>query len=173
MTGLAVGALFVTFGTALPLAQKGAPANGEWRTYGGDTGGARYSPLDQINASNFSKLELVWSFKSENLGARPTFEAQATPLMVNGVLYLTAGARRNVVALDAVTGEMRWMYRHEEGERGAKAGRRTPGRGVGYWTDGKGDERVYLSSIGYHLVCLNAKDGVPCRDFGKGGVVDL
>src|SRR6476659_9325941 len=65
--------------------------SGEWPTYGGDLGNTRYSPLDQINASNFSKLEVAWRFKTDALGPFPEFKLEGTPLMINGVLYTTAG----------------------------------------------------------------------------------
>src|ERR1043166_5776610 len=93
--------------------------NGEWRKYGGDLGSTRYSPLDQINAGNFNKLEVAWRFKTDSLGPRPEYQYEATPLMVHGVLFTTAGSRRAVVALDAATGEMLWMHSENEGERGA------------------------------------------------------
>src|SRR6266567_8351124 len=67
-------------------AQSGAKS-GEWRSYGADVGNTHYSPLDQINASNFSKLELAWRFKTDNLGPRPEFQYEGTPLMANGILY--------------------------------------------------------------------------------------
>ena len=95
-------------------AQAGAK-NGEWRSYGGDTGSTRYSPLDQINAANFNKLEVAWRFKTDNLGPRPEYQYEGTPLMVNGVLYATAGSRRAVVALDPATGEQLWMHSEQEG----------------------------------------------------------
>src|SRR5207249_10698157 len=91
------------------IAQTGAK-NGEWRTYGGDVGNTRYSPLDQINASNFKNLEVAWRFKTDSLGPRPEFQFEGTPLMVGGVVYSTGGTRCAVVALDAATGEMLWMH---------------------------------------------------------------
>src|SRR5688500_9586103 len=81
---------------------------GEWPTYGGDLGHTRYAPLDQINAQNFSQLEVAWRFKTDSLGPVPEFNFQSTPLMVDGRLYSTAGTRRAAVALDAATGEMIW-----------------------------------------------------------------
>src|SRR5213595_4090864 len=78
--------------------------NGEWTTYGGDLASTRYSPLDQINKDNFNKLEVAWRVKTDALGPRPEFNLQSTPLMVDGVVYSTAGTRRAVVALDAATG---------------------------------------------------------------------
>src|SRR5256885_17100553 len=101
--------------------------NGEWRNYGGDLGSTRYAPLDQINADNFSKLELAWRFKTDSLGPRPEFKLEGTPLMVKGVLYTTAGSRRAVVALDAGTGELLWMHSEQEGERGTNADRKRVG----------------------------------------------
>src|SRR4026207_1615451 len=84
--------------------------NGEWPYYTADVKGSRYSPLDQINASNFNQLEVAWRFKTDNLGTRPEFKLEGTPLMVKGVVYTTAGSRRAVVALDAKTGEQLWVF---------------------------------------------------------------
>ena len=95
--------------------------DGEWTTYGGDLASRRYRPFDQINRDNFKDLEVAWRFKTDALGPRPEFNFQSTPLMVNGVLYTTAGTRRAVVALDAATGEMLWMHREDEGKRGEAA----------------------------------------------------
>jgi len=162
MTGLATNA----------GAQTGAQ-NGEWRTYGGDLGSTRYAPLDQINAGNFSKLQVAWRFKTDILGARPDFNLQTTPLMINGVLYATAGSRRDAVAIDAATGELLWMYRLNEDRRATASPRPLSGRGVAYWTDGSGDERIFMVTMGYQLVALNAKTGVPIQAFGQNGIVDL
>ena len=85
--------------------------------------GSRYRPLDQINASNFSKLEVAWRFKTDSIGNRPEYKLEGTPLMVNGVVYATAGSRRAAIALDAVTGELLWVHGEHEGERGANAPR--------------------------------------------------
>ena len=146
--------------------------NGEWPTHGGDLGHTRYAPLDQINAANFSKLEIAWRFKTDSLGPRPEYQFQSTPLMVNGVLYSTAGSRRAVVALDAATGEMLWMHSEHEGARGEAAPRQLSGRGLAYWTDGK-EARILYVTPGYRLVALDAKTGDKVTRFGEGGVVDL
>jgi glucose dehydrogenase len=82
---------------SIPLSAQSGAKNGEWRTYGGDLGNTRYSPLDQINAANFGKLQVAWRFSTANLGPRPEFNFEATPLMVGGVIYTVAGARRDVV----------------------------------------------------------------------------
>jgi quinoprotein glucose dehydrogenase len=150
-------------------------ANGEWVSYAADIKGTRYMPLDQINASNFSKLEVAWRFNTSNLGPRPEFNLQGTPLMIAGKLYATGGGgnRRAIVAIDAKTGELLWKHGIDEGERAAEAPRQLSGRGLAYWTDGRGDERIIYVTIGYRLVSLNAKTGQPTPAFGKDGIVDL
>ena len=92
--------------------------------------------------------------------------------MIGGVLYFTAGSRRDVVAVDAATGETLWMYRLDEGERGDRAPRKQ-NRGLAYWTDGKDDARLLLISPGYQLVALDARTGRPIPTFGKNGIVEL
>lgn len=151
------------------------PARGEWVSYAADARGTRYMPLDQIDASNFSTLEIAWRFSTHNLGPRPEFVLQGTPLMVGGRLYATGGGgnRRAVVAIDARTGELLWKHGLDEGARADAAPRKLSGRGLAYWTDGRGDERVLYVTIGYRLVALNAKTGQPIPSFGKDGLVDL
>src|SRR5437762_1060825 len=158
--------------TISPAAAQTGAKNGEWRTYGGDLGSTRYSPLDQINAQNFSKLEIAWRFKTDSLGPRPEYQFESTPLMVKGIVYSTAGTRRAVVALDAATGELLWVHSEREGERGAAAPRQLSGRGLAYWTDGR-EERILYVTSGYMLVALNAKTGMRVASFGKDGMIDL
>jgi quinoprotein glucose dehydrogenase len=146
--------------------------DGPWLTYGGDLKNDRYRPFDQINASNFSRLEVAWRFKTDNLGNRPEYKLEGTPLVANGVLYATAGTRRAVVALDAATGELLWVHGEHEGERGANAPRGLSGRGLAYWTDGK-QERILYTTPGYRLIALDAKTGALAPGFGDHGVVDL
>ncbi len=167
-----LAACLVAASTLSVAAQHGAK-NGEWRAYAGEPGSTKYSPLDQIDKSNAKTLRIAWRFKTENLGARPDFNMQATPLMVNGTLYTQAGSRRDVAALDPATGEMLWLWRMDEGRRGAGAPRQGSGRGLAYWTDGRGDERIFTVTPGYQLVALNAKTGIPVPGFGQKGVVDL
>jgi quinoprotein glucose dehydrogenase len=147
--------------------------DGEWPMYTADLRGSKYSPLDQINASNFDKLEVAWRFKTDNLGPRPENKLEGTPLMVKGIVYATGGSRRAAVALDGKTGEELWVYRIDEGRRAQLAPRQLSGRGLAYWTDGRGDERILLVTIGYRLVELNAKTGQPVPTFGKDGMIDL
>ena len=148
-------------------------ANGEWPYYTADEHGSKYSPLSQIDASNFNKLEVAWRFKTDAFGPRPEYKLEGTPLMVKGVIYTTAGTRRDVVALDAKTGELLWTYGLHEGRRAAIAPRQLSGRGVSYWTDGKGDDRVLYVTPGYRLIALNAHTGQPITTFGQNGIVDM
>lgn len=147
--------------------------NGEWPSYAADLASTRYSPLDQINASNFNKLEVAWHFKTDNLGTRPEYKLEGTPLMVNGMLYATGGTRRSVVALRADTGELVWVHAEFEGARAANAPRQLSGRGLAFWSDGKGDDRVFYVTTGYRLIALNGKTGTLVSSFGTNGVVDL
>ena len=158
--------------TALVTRAQSGAKSGEWPTYGGDLGNTRYSPLDQISAENFSKLEVAWRFKTDNLGPRPEFQLEATPLMVKGVLYSTAGTRRAVIALDAETGELLWTHSENEGGRGDVAPRQLSGRGLAYWTDGT-EERILYVTPGYRLIALNARTGAVIPSFGVRSVVDL
>src|SRR5881296_2178438 len=157
---------------ASSLAAQTGARNGEWKTYGGDLGNTHYSPLDQINASNFNSLQIAWRFKTDNLGAQPEFNLESTPLMAKGVLYSTAGTRRAVVAIDAGTGELIWTHGEREGGRGTVAPRQLSGRGLAYWSDGR-EERILYVTPGYRLIALDAKTGAPVRSFGTDGAVDL
>ena len=160
------------FSAGAASGQAGA-AGGEWTTYGGDLGNTRYSPLDQINASNFSKLTLAWRFNTDNLGPKPESALQTTPLVKGGVMYTTAGSRRAVVAIDARTGETLWVHRYDDGAaRLRNSPRQLSGRGLSWWGGG-GEERILYVTPGYRLIALDAKTGQPVAGFGTGGVIDL
>ncbi len=100
---LVLAALLLSVGGA--AGQQGAPANGEWRRIGGDGGNTRYSPLDQINAQNVKDLKIAWTWKGDNFGSGLEIKNENSPLMVYGVLYLTAWYRRAVIASDPGSGE--------------------------------------------------------------------
>src|SRR4051794_5603538 len=167
------GVVWTTIGTTGQTTGMPSTKSGDWTHYTADVHGTKYSPLDQINAANFNKMEVAWRFKTDNLGTRPEFKLEGTPLAIKGVLYVTAGTRRSVVALDGRTGELIWSHSYREGNRAAIAPRQLSGRGVSYWTDGKGDERILYVTTGYRLIALNAKNGAMIPTFGEGGVVDL
>src|SRR5687767_11584377 len=173
MALFAAGAIWMT---ARPEGQAtGIPStkNGDWTHYTADMRGTRYVPLDQINADNFNKLEVAWRFKTDNLGTRPEYKLEGTPLMVNGMLYATAGTRRAVIALKPDSGELVWVHTEFEGKRAIHAPRQLSGRGLSYWSDGKGDERIIYVTTGYRLVSLDARTGNRIATFGKDGIVDL
>src|SRR5579859_5706739 len=148
------------------------PKDTEWASYAADLAGTRYRPLDQINASNFNDLEIAWRIKTDNFGNRPEYKLEGTPLMVNGVVYATAGSRRALIALDAATGELLWIHGEHEGARGGAAPRQLSGRGLAYWSDGR-EERILYVTPGYQLICLDAKTGMRVQGFGNKGAVDL
>src|SRR5688500_7458076 len=162
---VALVALVLAGLSVVTLRGQWTPKLGEWPTYGADLASTRYSPLDQINPTNFGKLQLAFRFKTENLGPRPEFQFQSTPLMVNGRLFTTAGTRRAAVALSATTGEMLWMHSIDEGKRGEAAPRQLSGRGLSYWSDGK-EERVIYVTPGYQMVALDARTGARVAGFG-------
>ena len=168
--------LLCTVASAVLLPTTGSaqfrPKDTEWPSYAADLAGSRYRSLDQINASNFNDLEIAWRIKTDNFGDRPEYKLEGTPLMVNGVLYATAGSRRAVIALDPATGELLWIHGEHEGKRGGAAPRQLSGRGLAYWSDGK-EERILYVTPGFRLICLDAKDGVRIPSFGNSGEVDL
>src|SRR5262245_50910402 len=156
---------------AATLAQAQA-GDTDWRNYANDLAGTRYAPLDQIHAGNFDRLEIAWRFPSSMLGSRPEYTWEATPLLIKGRLFTTAGSRRDVVCVDAANGELLWMFRKDEGQRARNAPRQYSGRGLAYWTDGS-EERILYVTPGYQLVALDAKTGHLIPGFGDNGVVDL
>jgi quinoprotein glucose dehydrogenase len=155
-------------------AQRPAPARGnlpgEWRVWGADLWSTRYSPLDQINPSNFDSLKIAWQWNAGAFGSDEYY--RTTPLYANGRLFTVATTRRVALALDPASGETLWMWRLDEGIRWQKAPRQFAGRGLAYWTDGR-EERVVVVTPGYHMASLDARTGAPDPRFGKNGVVDL
>src|SRR5580658_8216957 len=119
---LAAGFALIAQGWAQTAGQP-STKDGEWPYYTADLRGSKYSPLDQINADNFNKLEVAWRFKTDSLGPRPENKLEGTPIMVKGMVYATAGTRRAVVALDAKSGELKWVYSLDEGKRAARSPR--------------------------------------------------
>src|SRR3954469_11950397 len=153
-------------------ARRAAPA--EWKTYGADLASTRYSPLDQINKDNFSKLTIAWRLTTNDFGPRPDTLYSATPLFIGNTLYTTVGTARTVVALNPATGAVLWKHAEDEGPRGQNAARNGAGRGVAYWSGANGSaEPIIYVPPGSRMVALDAKPGEPLSTFGRGGVVDL
>jgi len=151
----------------------GTNKNVDWPNVGNDKGGTRYSRLDQINRNNVGQLDVAWVYHTKDAGPGTTIEC--TPLVIDGVMYVTT-VKTKVVALDAASGKEIWQYDPYAGP--PKAYRRTSGgvnRGVAYWSDGKpeGQRRVLLGVTDGRLMSLDAKTGKLDTDFGDGGVVDL
>src|SRR5258708_36598556 len=134
---LAVGAIWTAARPSGQMAGMPSPKNGDWVAYTSDIRGTKYSPLDQVNASNFNKLEVAWRFKTDNLGTRPEDKLEGTPLAINGVLYTTAGTRRSVIALDGKTGGPIWTHNHRGDNRAATPPAQRPPRRLRYRTAGK------------------------------------
>ena len=144
----------VVIGATVISAQQGAK-NGQWRYYGGDQGQTHYSPLDQINKDNFSRLEVMWRFKPSNLGDRPDFNMQATPLFVDGTLYFTV-ALNVTYAVDAVTGKVLWTFDPRSGAHRPRTLRLMNGvsRGLAY-----DNGRIFVAATDGRLIALDAKSG--------------
>ncbi|WP_435354861.1 PQQ-binding-like beta-propeller repeat protein [Emticicia sp. SJ17W-69] len=160
--------------TPNPNNQKTKTIEGEWRQHRGDFASTNYSPLDQINKENAPNLKIAWRWKTDNFGSSPEFYFKVTPLMVNGVLYTTAGLSRSVAAIDAENGETLWTFRFDEKERKTYVPRQNSGRGVAYWTSpDKGKDRVVYITPSFQLIALDAQTGHLIPDFGEGGIVDL
>ncbi len=152
--------------------QSAAQQEVPWLTMNGSVEATRYSALDQIDATNVGSLELAWRFDLASFGPAPEGQSVTTPVIANGTLFATAGAERDIVAIDPATGQLLWLWRAQEGERFTRAPRKGSGKGLAYWTDGT-QERVLTVTPGYFLVALDANTGKPVDEFGAGGWVDL
>lgn len=130
----------------------------DWPVYHGDPGGSHYSPLDQINRSNVKRLEVAWTWRAGDSGNT----IECNPIIVDGVMYVTTPSL-HVAALNAATGAQLWRFDPWRGKRGGGVN-----RGVAYWTDGRGDRRLFHSA-GDHLYALDANTGRPVPSFGDQG----
>jgi quinoprotein glucose dehydrogenase len=163
--------------TSIARAAAKPPKTAEWPSYGGDKASSKYSPLEQIAPENFSRLKVAWTWRSadeEVIQTRPqlkTWAWEATPLMVNGTLYV-ATSLSQVAAIDAITGRTLWIYDPETWKNGTPSNNGFVHRGVSYWADGKDRRILYGSGDGY-LICLNATTGKPISSFGEQGRIDL
>jgi quinoprotein glucose dehydrogenase len=170
-----VGALLMSaceMGSATPEAARSGTENGEWRYLGGDAGHTRYSPLDQINPTNFNQLVEAWSFTAPE-GIGTLAPGRSTPSYVNGKLLTVAGADRHIVSIDPTTGQMLWSFVEPPTTFRREYSMRAPyGKGVAYAeVEGRG-EVVYISTPGYFLWAVDANTGQPLEDWGRPVPVD-
>ncbi|MCW5977222.1 MAG: pyrroloquinoline quinone-dependent dehydrogenase [Bryobacteraceae bacterium] len=145
----------------------------EWRHWGGDSGGMKYSPLDQITKKNVGSLRVAWEFDTGDLSDGKTYPSrsafQATPLVVDGVMYVTSPFSR-LFALDPETGRKLWVF-DPKIDRNVRLNLFV-NRGVAYWSDGK-RRRLFLGDLEGRLHSIDARTGTPDASFGAGGMVDL
>ncbi len=172
--------LAICSASAAPPGRQSDDDESQWGSYGGDPGGNRHAPLQQINRQNVRQLEIAWTYRTGELGAdfaraeNLTFEA--TPILVRGSLYLST-ATNIVIALDPVSGQQRWRYdpRIDRTRRYSEA----TSRGVSSWIDAAAEptaacaHRILMGTLDARLIALDGRTGRPCRDFGNGGKVDL
>jgi quinoprotein glucose dehydrogenase len=176
--------IFSVLGFTIPseVGYAGQPLSGEWPCYGRDPGGMRHSPLTQLTRQNVSQLTVAWvyhtreleTYKGTVLARKAAFEA--TPLMVEGTLFLSTPTNR-VIALDASTGAERWVFDPKLNLR--KNYSEVTSRGVAMWLDMKQQagrpkqRRIFVGTIDGTLIGLDAATGRPLDDFGNHGTIDL
>jgi quinoprotein glucose dehydrogenase len=172
---LTLALITLALATASGARAQSSPAAGDWPAYGRDAGGTRFSPLDLIDTANVSRLRLAWVYRTGDL-LNSSGRFEATPLMIEGVLYLSTPLGR-VSALDPATGAERWTY-DPRVDLGRDYGD-LANRGVSAWRDpaaraGAGCSlRIFVATIDARLIALDAANGKPCASFGGGGSVQL
>ena len=158
--------------SAIPLAEKIGPRQpGEWITWGGDPGNTRYSPLSQINAQNVGQLEIAWRWKASDVAGRPDPNWKATPLVVDGVMYVPHGGTR-ISAIDPSTGATLWTFEPNPYRKQSTRGFSGSSRALSWWTDGT-TKRILHNTIDGRLLSIDAVTGQPDPNFGVNGQVDL
>ncbi len=153
----------------------------EWPAYGGDPGGMRHAAIDQITPDNVKQMKVAWTYRTGELdyykdneaGEKAAFEA--TPIMVEGTLYLSTPSNR-VMAIDAASGAEKWKFDPEVDLREGYS--EITSRGVSTWpgpdvVQKDVQRRIYVATIDGRLIALFAATGQPVPDFGKKGTVDL
>ena len=173
--------LCCTFGLFITACSPDGPEllsepGGDWRHAGADHSSSKYSPLDQIDSSNFSNLELAWRWKSADLSLPEgvgygTADFRAVPLVVNGIMYVNTN-HGMVAALDPKSGDELWLFDPESYRNGPPVQTNIMIRGIEYWTDGV-IERIFVATLGKQLLSLDASTGQPDPNFGEDGFIDL
>jgi quinoprotein glucose dehydrogenase len=162
------------------VAAAAAAPDTEWPSYGNDPGGSRYVALDQIDADNVADLEIAWTYRTGDLGegypSRSRMAFEATPILLEGVLYLSTPYGQ-VHAVDAASGRRLWRFDPEVPKDRHYA--ENTSRGVSAWRDPEVPAdapcalRIVFGTLDARLVALDAATGTPCEGFGRNGAVDL
>jgi quinoprotein glucose dehydrogenase len=174
---LGIPALALAILWAVPADAQNGATNGEWPSYGGDTGSSKYSPLEQIQAGNVERLRIAWTWDSpdgpvveRNRGITPG-AFKATPIMSDGVLYIRTSLSQ-VAAIDAATGRQLWVFDPESWKAGRPTNLGFNSRGVARWADDQ-EARIFVATGDAHLWALDAGTGKPISGFGEAGKIDL
>src|SRR5262245_32141621 len=145
----------------------------EWPHYGADPGAMRYSPLDQINRTNVTRLEVAWTYRTGDMSdgtVYPTRSAlECTPIVIDGVMYVSTPFSR-VVALDPESGKELWSFEPKIDKKAQC--NLFVNRGVAVWCRGV-EKRVFVGTLDGRLFALNAADGKPVKSFGENGLINL
>jgi quinoprotein glucose dehydrogenase len=161
----------------------GSRNSSEWAAYGHDPGGQRFSPLTQLTPTNVNDLQVAWTYhmrpapveqpgsaaagqgRGGGRGASGFSSSETTPIVVDGLMYLTTPYGR-VVALDSSSGHEVWNFKVPADDPST--------RGVAFWAgDGDTPAQVVFGTGRGRLFSLNAKTGEPNPTFGDSGSVDL
>jgi quinoprotein glucose dehydrogenase len=146
-----------------------------WPTYAGSKEGNRYSSNDQINPANVSRLQVAWSYSSEDKDTDNRSQNQCNPIVVGGILYGTT-PRLQLIALNAETGKLRWKFDPASFDSTAKNDKYAyykVNRGVTYWKDEKNNNERIFYNTGAKVWSIDVQKGSPDLLFGKGGYIDL
>ena len=143
---------------------------GKWLYWGGDAGQTRYAPVNQINLSNVSRLKVAWRWTADGTGGNCCGDFKGTPILDDGVLYMP-WLNHGMAAIDAGTGKTIWTFEPQPADIGMGTGSLAP-RSLAYWTDGK-EKRLFHNSFDGRLIAVDARTGLPAREFGKNGQINL
>ena len=177
VSGAFLGTQLLRGATSSAAAQNAEAAATEWSSYGRDKASSKYSSIDQVREGSFARLQVAWTWRSPDEAITKTntdlktWTWESTPVMVNGVLYVSTSLSQ-VAAIDAATGTIQWIYDPETWKNGTPSNNGFVHRGVAYWADGD-DRRILFGTGDGYLICLNAQTGRPISTFGQQGRIDL